>query len=449
MSKKAAKKPNLKKQHKQAVAEQTHLVNSELQWAEHNFAAIDHYFVNRVNNDVYRRYKGSDNFPKHFGARVEINERHARFDVLEFETHNEGGPLLPDGTQAEGKYQLGYVTFERLKRVHEDAHKNGRQTDIGWAYIPHVVFTHNIEEALKAQKAHEQFEAKVRGHLENALAVYRTVRDELQAEWQKENDAGKYVGICFYYNPETAKLEYVVQQHGVTDLIDGKNSERDFRDLPGDASVVEPLAIEGDTDFLNYKSCIQRLVAESSETKWERISKPNKERMGEAADLLVDRMLQNAEAVFEQAKEKATAEGITAELSLRFNGLRGLLEVVYTDEQGNLAHIDLGTDAAAVLLVMTRIEPDLAFYVTPRFNNAFVGKFGPAELHVKAADGTVLATNVPPVGARGFTSQTVVVDDAAYVKEIALTGQASPVQELADAFDKDEVAGDENYALKS
>lgn len=445
MSTKSAKKPKLKQQHKQAVAEQLRQTNAELQWAEHNFHAIDAYFVNRVNNDVHRRYKGSDNYPKHFGARVEINERYGRFDVLEFETHNENGPLNADGTHADGIYRLGYVTFDRLKRVHEDAHRNGRQTDIGWAYVPHVPFNFSVEESLAAQKAHTQFETKVHAHLSQAVALYHVVRDELQAEWSKENDQGQYVGICFYYNPETAKLEYVVQKHGVTDLIDGKNSERDFRDLPGDVSIAEPLAIEGDTDFRNYKSCVQRLVAETPESKWERISKPNKERMIEAADLLVARMIENATTVFNRAKEKATAERITAELSLRFNGLRGMLEVVYKDEQDNLVQMDLGTDAAAVLMIMTRIEPDLAIHTTPRFNDAFVETFGSGDKFVRTDDGKIIATNVK----RGENPLVHIVDELPYFDETELTGNASPVQELDDAFDKDaEEASDENYALK-
>lgn len=446
MSKSAAKKKsNPKKQHKQAVAEQTKQVNAELEWMKHNWAAIDRFFVGRVNNDVHRRYKGSDNYPKHFGARVEINERFGRYDILEFETHNESGPLNADGTQADGIYKLGYVTVERLKRVHEDAARNGRPTDIGWAYVPHVEFNASVDAMLQAQKDHDAFEAKVRSHLNNALAVYHTVRDELKAEWSRDNDAGKYIGICFYYNPETAKLEYVVQKHGVTDIIDGVNSERDFRDLPGNASVAEPLAIEGDTDLRNYKSCIQRLVAEASESKWERISKPNQDCMKEAADRLVVRMIENADAVFVRAKEKATADGITAELSLRFNGLRGMLEVVYSDEQGDLKQIDLGTDAAAVLLVMTRIEPDLAIYTTPRFNDAFVKKFGTSEEYVRTEDGKIIATNVK----RGENPLVQVVDELPYFDETELSGNASPVQELDDAFDKDaEEASDENYALK-
>jgi len=436
MSKNAAKKPKLKKQHQQAVAQQMQQTNAELQWAEHNFKAIDNYFVNRVNNDVYRRYKGSDNFPKHFGARVEINERNGRYDILEFETHNESGPLLSDGTQAEGVYRLGYVTFDRLKRVHEDAHQNGRQTDIGWAYIPHVAFDYNPDRAIAAQKAQVQLEAKVHAHLSRALAVYHVTRDELKAEWNSENADGKYVGICFFYNPETAKLEYVVQKHGVTDLIDGKNSERDFRDLPCDAAIVEPLAIEGDTDFINYKSCIQRLVAETSEAKWERISKPNKDRMTEAAAQLVDRMIDNAHKVFDIAKEKAVVQGITAELSMRFNGLRGLLEVVYTDDQGNLAHIDLGADAAAVLMIMTRIEPDLAVYTTPRFNDACVREFGNGDQFVRTEDGKIIATNVTPVQhERGNMPVFQVIDELAYVD--------------ADEAKNDEPAADETYALKS
>lgn len=445
MSKNAAKKPKLKQQHKQAVAQQMQQTSAELQWAEHNFHAIDAYFVNRVNNDVARRYKGSDDFPKHFGARVEINERFGRYDVLEFETHNERGPLNEDGTQAEGIYRLGYVTFDRLKRVHEDAHKNGRQTDIGWAYVPHVPFEFSVEKALAAQKAHERFEAKVQAHLSQALALYHVTRDELKAEWARENDEGKYVGICFFYNPETAKLEYVVQKHGVTDLIDGANSERDFRDLPGESAIGEPLVIEGDTDFRNYKSCVQRLVAETSESKWERISKPNKERMSEAADRLVERMIENAHTVFNRAKEKATADGVTAELSLRFNGLRGLLEVVYKDDLGNLVQVDLGTDAAAVLMVMTRIEPDLAIYTTPRFNDAFVKEFGEGDKYVRTDDGKIIATNVQ----RGETPLVQIVDELPYFDESELSGNASPVQELDDAFDKDaEHADDENYALK-
>lgn len=437
MSKNAAKKTKLKKQHQQAVAQQMQQTNAELQWAEHNFKAIDAYFVNRVNNDVYRRYKGSDNFPKHFGARVEINERAGRYDVLEFETHNEAGPLLADGTQAEGVYRLGYVTFDRLKRVHEDAHKNNRQTDIGWAYVPHVAFNYNAERALAAQKAQEQLEAKVHAHLSKALAVYHVTRDELKAEWSDENADGKYVGICFFYNPETAKLEYVVQKHGVTDLIDGKNAERDFRDLPCDAAMAEPLVIEGDVDFRNYKSCIQRLVAETSESKWERISKPNKDCMTDAAAQLVDRMIDNAHKVFDIAKEKAAADGITAELSMRFNGLRGLLEVVYTDEHGNLAHIDLGADAAAVLMVMTRIEPDLAVYTTPRFNDACVREFGGGDKFVRTEDGKIIATNVPPVAQseRGNMSKLQIVDELPYFDE----------NEVQDS----EHADDENYALKS
>ncbi|ANH52238.1 hypothetical protein FDH97_gp140 [Erwinia phage vB_EamM_Deimos-Minion] len=438
MSSKKAAKVNPKKQHKQAVAQQTQQVNGDLEWARGIFSHIDSYFVQQVNNLVHRRYKGSDNYPKHFGARVEINEKHGRYDILKFLSWDEAGVLDDFGNQT-GEFELGYVHFHRLKEISQDAHKNNRPVDIGWAYVPHVDFEHSVDAAMKAAAKHDHFEAAVRAHLQGALDVYATLVDELKAEYQPENADGQYVGVCFYFNPETNVLEYVMQKHGVTDLIDGKASERDFRDLPAGAEVTGPIVVDGDTDFRNYNSCMLRLVSEVA--RWERISKPNKECMETAATDLVGRMITNAEAAFEKAKEKAAAEGITADLSLRYNGLRGLLEVVYKDELGNTALVDIGMDAAAVLLIMTRIEPDLQMYVTPRFNKAFVERFGAGDQHVKNDNGDVIATEVP---ARGLTADFLAFD------ELAVTSQASPVQELDDAFDKDdEPAADENYALKA
>lgn len=445
MSSKKAAKQNPKKQHKQALAQQMQEVSTDLQWAQQIFPHIDQYFVDLVGNDVHRRYKGATEYPKHFGARVEINEKHSRFDVMKFVTFNEEGVLAKDGDINEGEYEMGYVHFHTLKQIAEDAHKKQRPVDIGWAYVPHINFDYSVDAALRAAEKHEHFEAAVKAHLGKALVIYNNVVEELKQEYTAENDDGLYIGVCFYYNPETNMLEYVMQKHGVTDLIDGKASERDFRDLPATNGETSPIVVDGDESFRNYASCMLRLVADVA--KWERISKPSKARMEAAADDLVGRMISNAESVFDNAKTKAKEDGITAELSMRYNGLRGMLEVVYFDDHNNVCQIDLGMDAAAVLLIMTRIEPDLQLHVTPRFNKAFVERFGSGDRTVISADGTTIATEIKP----GLQ----IIDDLPFIPETASyprgqTPDLLVVDELGATEEADdEVAADENYALKS
>jgi len=380
-----------KKQHvKQAVKQQIVEKSQEEQWAEQIHPGLIDFFNQKVKDDVERDYPKGER-PLHYGSQVDVDLEHRRFEVLESFSWEEEGFLDKAGQPLEAIHHLGYLRFDALKSCAKKAHDAGVQVELMWAYVPYVEVTKSTEPNPTAWL--DDIELTVRQRLNRLQPSYDAVKERLLDELGERNEESIYVGTRMYLDPDTGNIQYVVERRHALDFIrqsELTKTQQDFRDFEEESIEARyPTTIHPkDPTGRNYRACVARLLGEGRH--WDRITRPSEACFGLCADEVVTFIIKKAEVVLDKALETAKGLGVSEDVTLVLDPVRGVLKAVYVKD-GETKEVPIGQDALAVYWIRGRIDPELDFFVQDRLYARFEAVYGGAPL-----DRALPLTDLPP-----------------------------------------------------
>lgn len=372
-------------------AQKLNPVNWEQNWAERILSSIQEFANKSVRLRFKRDIAAEDRINWTFGSDVDLENDMRRFVVTEWFVPIVDGKAVvfledgvtPNPAMVAHKFILRYDHLQQDARA---AQQMGRGVNIGRYYLPEVPVT----------KGDKGWEAKIeennlRGQeiIFKALDRMEDTKRDLERDYGKENDDGKYIGLALVYNKDENLLQLVTHTKHPLDVIERKDGEMNYIDLP--EIEIDSLALDGwDPHALNIRSAVERHAADNR--AWTRVVKPSLAAYKRFSVDLADYIMSVVEEVYKRAAATIPAD---AELIFEQNPTTGFLEASYINADPSVAEVtkDEGTgwegtqqpivkvelpreDAAAVLMIAGRIEPDMWFHVDYDFKSRFNAKYG-------------------------------------------------------------------------
>lgn len=365
-------------------------INWEQDWIEKILPSIQEFADQSVRLRFKHDIAADDRINWTFGSDVDIENDKRRVVVTEwFVPKVDGKPVvyLEDGSLNPNMVAHKFVLrYDHLQQAAQLASQTNRPVNIGRYYLPEV----KIIPGDKGWEAPLE-ENNLRGKeiVRKALDLRDDRKRELQAEFGAESDAGKYIGLALVYNRDENLLQLVTHTKNPLDIIEQKDGEMNYIDLPD--IEIDDLAIDGwDLNKLNIRSAVARHAEENR--GWERVVKPSQAAYKRFSVDLADHIMIIVEEVYKRAHDGLPAGAV---VSFDQNPNTGFLEASYIDpnspvtNESNVAGTDWDgqsqpvtkielsrEDAAAILMVAQRIEPDMWFHVDYAVKSRFNAKYG-------------------------------------------------------------------------
>lgn len=356
-------------------AQKLNPINWEQNWIERILPTIQDFADQSVRLRFQREIALDDRANWTYGSDVDVQHAERKVIVTEWLVPVVGGKGLvyldevngvPNPSMRAYKYTLRYDHLQQDARA---ASQTGRAVNIGRYYLP-------VVPVVKGEKG---WEAKVeendlRGQeiIFKALDRLQDTKRDLELEYGKENDDGKYIGLALTYNQDENLLQLVTHSKHPLDVIEHKDGEMNYIDL---ADIeIDGLALDDwDTQALNIRSAVARHAAENR--TWTRVVKPSQAAYKRFSIELADYIMSVVEEVYKRA---CAAVPAGSKLWFDQNPTTGLLEASHsTPDEPATTKIELSReDAAAVLMIAGRIEPDMWFHVDYDFKSRFNAKYG-------------------------------------------------------------------------
>lgn len=371
-------------------AQKLNPINWEQDWAEKIIPAVQEFADKSVRLRFKRDIAADDRVNWTFGSDVDLENDKRRFVVTEWFVPIVNGKAvvyLEDGSLNPNMVAHKFILrYDHLQQDARAAQQMGRGVNIGRYYLPEVP-------VVKGEKGWEaKFEENnLRGQeiIFKALDRLQDTKRDLELEYGKENDDGKYIGLALVYNQDENLLQLVTHTKHPLDVIEHKDGEMNYIDLP--EIEIDSLAVDGwDNHALNIRSAVARHAAENR--AWTRVVKPSLAAYKRFSGDLADYIMSVVEEVYKRAAATIPAD---AKLIFEQNPTTGFLEASYISTDPAVAEVvkDEATgwdaskqpvvkvemsreDTAAILMIAGRIEPDMWFHVDYDLKARFNAKYG-------------------------------------------------------------------------
>lgn len=365
-------------------------INWEQDWAEKIMPAVQEFADTSVRLRFQREIAAEDRANWTFGSDVDLENDMRRFVVTEWFVPIVDGKAvvyLEDGSLNPNMVAHKFILrYDHLQQDARAAQQMGRGVNIGRYYLPEVP----VVKGDKGWEVHfEENDLRAKEIVRKALDRRDDAKRDLELEHGAESDEGKYIGLALAYNKDENLLQLVTHTKHPLDVIEHKDGEMNYIDLSD--IEIDSLAVDGwDPRALNIRSAVERHAAENR--TWTRVVKPSQAAYKRFSGDLADYIMSVVEEVYKRA---AAAIPAGTDLIFEQNPTTGFLEASYINTDPTAAELvkDEGTgwegsqapivkvelsreDAAAILMIAGRIEPDMWFHVDYDLKARFNAKYG-------------------------------------------------------------------------
>ncbi|QXO10097.1 hypothetical protein pEaSNUABM37_00136 [Erwinia phage pEa_SNUABM_37] len=380
-------------------AEKANPLHWELEWINKITPAIQEFANQSVRLRFKRDVVAEDRANWTWGSDVDIENELRRVVVTEwFVPIVNGKPVvyLEDGSLNPNMVAHKFILrYDHLRAAAQMASQKGTAPNIGRYYLPEVT----VVPGAKGWEANfEVNELRAKEIVRKALDRLDDYKLDLVKEFGEESDAGKYIGLTLVYNDEDNLLQLVTHSKEALDVIERKDGEMNYIDLP--EIEIDDLAIDGwDANKLNIRSAVARVAAEHR--MWDRVVKPSQAAYKRFSGDIADYIMSLVEEVYNRAHAAKPAD---ATLFFEQDVTTGFLKASYVDPKATVASVEpqegadtlvatpvvheielAREDAAAILIVAGRIEPDMWFHVDYDVKSRFNAKYGNGKVTILEA----------------------------------------------------------------